>query len=124
MVVLACAALLVPWVAYLSTSLPHTYVISNWNGAWAGFDVLLIVVLGATGLLGRRQHPLQAPAAFASAALLVADAWFDVMTAAGTDRLVAMVSAVLLELPLAALLLRHATRLATEAARPMAGGAA
>lgn len=118
MAFLACAALLVPWVAWLATSLPQTYVISNWNGAWVGFDVLLIVVLGTTGVLARRQHPLYAPAAFASAAFLVADAWFDVMTADGSDRLVALVSAVIIELPLAALLLRHATTAAVATERP------
>ncbi|HET7658906.1 MAG TPA: hypothetical protein VFK66_00860, partial [Oryzihumus sp.] len=34
---LGCAAVLLPWVAYLSTSLPQTYVLTDWNGAWVGF---------------------------------------------------------------------------------------
>lgn len=118
---LAAAAVLVPWVAYLSTSLPRTYVMTNWNGAWVGFDVLLMGLLATTGLLARRQHPLHAPAAFATAAFLVADAWFDVMTS-GTNLAAAVASAILVELPLAAFLLRYATRAITEAARLAATG--
>jgi hypothetical protein len=117
LVCFACAVVLVPWVAYLATSLPQTYVLANWNSAWVGFDVLLMGLLGATGLLARRQHPLHAPAAFASAAFLVADAWFDVMTSSGTNLVVSLASALLVELPLAAFLLRYATRATTEAAR-------
>jgi hypothetical protein len=113
---LACTALLAPWVAYLATSLPSTHVTTDWNGAWVGFDVLLMVLLGVTGVLARRQHPLHAPAAYASAAFLVADAWFDVTTS-GTNLAVSLVSAAVVELPLAAYLVRHATRVTTEATR-------
>ena len=109
-VCLSGAALLVPWVAYLASSLPHTYVMANWNAAWVGFDVALILLLGATGLLVRRGHPQQVPAAYLSAAFLLADSWFDVMTASGTGLYVALASAVLVELPLAGFLLRHAGR--------------
>ncbi|MGZ4600937.1 MAG: hypothetical protein ACXVYY_08505 [Oryzihumus sp.] len=77
---LACAAVLFPWAAYLSTSLPQTYVLTDWNGAWVGFDVLL--------------------------------------TSVGSDAVVAFATAVLVELPLAAYLVRHASRPITEAARP------
>jgi len=115
---LACAVVLLPWVAYLSTSLPQTYVLTDWNAAWVGFDVLLMALLAATGVLTRRQHPLHPHAAFASAAFLVADAWFDVTTSVGSDAVVALASAVLVELPLAAYLVRHGARSITEAARP------
>jgi hypothetical protein len=113
---LAAAAVLVPWVAYLSTSLPQTYVMTNWNGAWVGFDVLLMALLATTGLLARRQHPLHAPAAFAAAAFLVADAWFDVMTS-GTNLAASVASAALVELPLAIFLVRSGTRAVSEATR-------
>ena len=115
---LGCAAVLLPWVAYLSTSLPQTYVLTDWNGAWVGFDVLLMALLATTGVLTRRQHPLHPHAAFASAAFLVADAWFDVTTSVGRDAVVAFASAVLVELPLAAFLVRHASRSISESARP------
>ncbi|HEX8972631.1 hypothetical protein [Oryzihumus sp.] len=114
---LTCAAVLLPWVAYLSTSLPRTYILTDWNGAWVGFDILLMLLLATTGVLTRRQHPLHPHAAFASAAVLVADAWFDVTTSVGSDAVVAFASAVLLELPLATFLVRHASRSVTKAAR-------
>lgn len=109
-VCLSGAGVLVPWVAYLASSLPHTYVLANWNAAWVGFDIALILLLGATGLLARRGHPHQAPAAYLSAAFLLADSWFDVMTSSGTGLFVALATAVLVELPLAGFLLRHASR--------------
>ena len=109
-VCLTGAGVLVPWVAYLASSLPHTYVMANWNAAWVGFDLALIVLLGATGLLARRAHPHQVPAAYLSAAFLLADSWFDVMTSSGTGLAVALATAVFVELPLAGFLLRHASR--------------
>jgi len=118
---LACTALLAPWVAYLATSLPSTHVTTDWNGAWVGFDVLLMVLLGVTGVLARRQHPLHAPAAYACAAFLVADAWFDVTTS-GSSLAVSLGSAALVELPLAAYLVRHATRVTSETTRAASPG--
>jgi len=116
---LASAVVLVPWIAYLATSLPTSYVLTGWSSAWVGFDVLLTVVLAATGLLARGRHPLWPAAAFASAALLVADAWFDVMTSGSAGLLVPVLSAALLELPLAALLVHHAVRAQTAAPAPL-----
>ncbi|HEV7146496.1 MAG TPA: hypothetical protein VGN48_05800 [Pedococcus sp.] len=118
LVCLACSTVLVPWVAYLATSLPETYVMSNWSLAWVGFDVMLILLLGGTGLLVRREHPMQVAAAFLSAAFLLADAWFDVMTSTGSGLVVSLVSAVFIELPLAVFLLRYATRIITAATAP------
>ena len=105
---LTSAAVLVPWIVYLTRSLPRTYLLTGWSSAWVGFDLLLTGAFATTGLLARRHHPLWPSAAFASAALLVADAWFDVMTAGTGDLLVPVLSAVLLELPLAALLVARA----------------
>jgi hypothetical protein len=110
---LACAALLVPWAAYLATSLPQTYVTANWNVAWVGFDLVMTALLVATGVLAHRRHPLHAPIAFATAAFLVADAWFDIVTSTGTDLVISLASAALVELPLATLLVRGATRATT-----------
>lgn len=115
LVCLGCAVVLIPWVAYLATSLPQTYVLANWNSAWVGFDVLLMALLGTTGVLARRAHPLHVPAAFASAAFLVADAWFDVMTSSGSAFVVSLAAAAIIELPLAAFLLRYGTRVVSEA---------
>ena len=50
------------------------------------------------------------------AAFLLADAWFDVTTSGG-NLAASVVSAALVELPLAAYLVRHATRVTVEATR-------
>lgn len=113
LVCLAGAALLVPWVVYLSASLPQTYLLSDWNAAWVGFDLMLMALLAVTGVLARRQDPRQGAAAYLCAAFLLADAWFDVMTSTGSGRVGAASAAILVELPLAVFLLRFGSRTLT-----------
>ena len=122
---LACAMVLVPWTAYLATSLPQMYVTANWNVTWVGFDILLAALLGTTGVLTYRRHALRAPGAFATAAILFVDAWFDITTSTGTDLALALASAALVELPLAVLLVRGATRVNNtgDTPRQLAGAA-
>ncbi|WP_198535485.1 hypothetical protein [Streptomyces caatingaensis] len=98
----ACGAALVPWLACLATGLPATYPAVRWPLAWAGLDALEAAGLLTTGLLTARHDPRHRPAAAATAALLVADAWFDTVTAVpGADFASALAMAVALELPLA-----------------------
>ncbi|MFD0684890.1 hypothetical protein [Actinomadura fibrosa] len=95
---------LVPWICVLASTLPSTAQVSNWSAAWVGLDVMLAAGFLATGVLVTRQDPRQGPLAAATGALLLADAWFDVMTAApGAERAVALALAVGAEVPLAAL---------------------
>src|SRR6476469_9452831 len=98
------AVLLLPWSAYLAVTLPRHYVADNWDVTWVGFDVLLLVMMVATAVLGYLRRQLLVLTAFATAVLLVCDAWFDVMTAHGDDRVLSIITAVLVELPFAALL--------------------
>jgi hypothetical protein len=79
--VLAAAAL-VPWIAILARTLPPRVVSHHWDVAWIGFDVGLVVALGATGWATLRRRPWLQGAAMASATMLVVDAWFDVVTSA------------------------------------------
>jgi hypothetical protein len=102
---LAGAVLLVPWIGYLSVSLPRRYVAHNWDRTWVGFDVLLLVMLLVTAVLGLRRRPLVVVTGFATGLLLVCDAWFDVMTADGDDIALSLATAIVVELPLAALLM-------------------
>jgi len=67
-----------------------------------GFDVGLAVSLGATAIFVLRRSALTQTAAAITAALLVCDAWFDVLTSRGRDVWFAIVLALLVELPLAA----------------------
>jgi len=95
---------LVPWALWIGYSLPSRHVAHHWDLAWSGFDVVLGAALLGTGftlLTGRR---LAASFAAATGALLLADAWFDIVTAAdANERLLAIVLAVFAEIPLAIL---------------------
>jgi hypothetical protein len=106
------AVLLLPWIAYLAASLPRSHSVRAWNVAWVGFDVLLAVCFGITGwwLLQRRQVAILGLSV--TATLLLCDAWFDVSLGWGSsEQLWAIVSAALLELPIAALMVASALRI-------------
>ena len=102
-----CAVGLVPWTILLYFTLPSGYTVRQWRVTWVGFDVLLLLAMSATALLGWRRHRGVVVAAVATGALLVCDAWFDVSLALGTPAVWwSAVLAVFVELPLAAFLLR------------------
>ena len=97
------SVVLIPWTVFLGFELPDRQESSHYNIAWVGFDVILLVVLAATGFFALRRSHLLAVGATAAATLLVVDAWFDVMTSPpGSQFLESLASAVLIELPLAA----------------------
>ena len=99
------AAVLVPWTVYLAVTLPRAYVAHNWDRTWVGFDVLLLAMMAATAVLGILRRQLLVVTAFATGVLLLCDAWFDVMTAHGEDRAWSVATALVVELPLAAVLI-------------------
>jgi hypothetical protein len=95
---------LVPWTVFLVRSLPSTHAAAHWDIAWAGFDVGLALLLLGVAVAGWRRSAWLEGTASAAAALLVVDAWFDVMTSSSHLELaLAIGEAVLIELPLAAL---------------------
>ncbi|GAA4915961.1 hypothetical protein EV188_104432 [Actinomycetospora succinea] len=95
---------LVPWIGILAATLPHRYEARHWTLAWVGFDVALVVGLAATAWMAWRARPALVFPALVTATLLVCDAWFDTTTAQRSDVVVSALSAVLLELPMAAVL--------------------
>lgn len=100
----ALALLMVPWTAYLSATLPSSSRAEHYALAWAGFDVGLLVSLGLTGVAAVRVSRWLPALAGATTALLLVDAWFDVVTAPSRGELVVAVAmAVLVEVPLAVL---------------------
>lgn len=105
------AGVLVPWIVYLGVSLPRAYVAYNWGRTWVGFDVLLLAMMVATAVLGYLRRQLLVVTAFATGILLIADAWFDVMTAHGDERTWSVVTALAVELPLAAVLITGSLQL-------------
>jgi hypothetical protein len=104
---LVAALTLAPWIAWLATSLPCHYQSRHWATAWAGFDTGLALALGLTGLAALRRAAWVDRAAVATATLLMADAWFDVVTSGGAVT-VAVAEALFVELPIAAFCLRLA----------------
>ena len=89
-----CAAIaLVPWTVYLGSTLPQSYSAQHWQATWVGFDVLLLVFMFATAVLGFTHHHLLTLFAFTTGVLLVCDAWFDVLTARRGDFAVAVLTA-------------------------------
>ena len=102
---------LIPWIAYLAVMLPDRYVSYNWTATWVGFDVLLLMFMVATVVLALSRRQLLVLSAFTTGVLLTCDAWFDVMTAAPSDRWPSILTAVLVEVPLAVLLTTGALRI-------------
>jgi len=97
---------LVPWIVFLVRSLPSTHAAAHWDIAWAGFDVGLALLLLGVAVAAWRRSPWLEGAATAAAALLVVDAWFDILTSSTNVELVTAIGeAVLIELPLAGLCL-------------------
>jgi hypothetical protein len=70
-----------------------------------GFDVALLISLAATAVLAWLGRQVMIVACFITATLLVCDAWFDVTTSSNwRDTALSSADALLVELPLAALL--------------------
>ena len=98
------AVLLVPWILYLTFTLPSRHVTVHYDLAWVGFDVGLTVTFAATAWAVLRGSQWLVPFAAVTATMLCCDAWFDVTTSRpGTELLEAIAQAALAELPLAAL---------------------
>ena len=121
---LTIAAALVPWTLYLAVTLPHHQTITTYRAMWVGFDIALVAVLARIGWFAHRRDPRVVLTAAVGATLLVADAWFDIMTAASPGgRITAIAVAAVLEIPGALLCLALARRgLATLVARARQAG--
>ena len=112
----SAALVLVPWFGLLVVSLPCHYSARHWGIAWAGFDAGLGLALGLTAYAALRGASWLDRAAVAAGTLLIADAWFDVVTAHGALAIVLATSeALTVELPVALLCIWVAQRLAAPA---------
>jgi hypothetical protein len=98
------AVVLAVWTVFLGFSLPNQGVLAHEDVVWVGFDVGLLAGLVAIGWLALRRNKFLPLASAATAALLVMDAWFDVVGSAGADQQAqALLMAALVELPLSAI---------------------
>lgn len=118
---LGSAVFLVPWTVWLFLTLPSRERAAHWSVAWGGFDALLIVVFTGCAVRILRLSPRSALVTAVAGALLITDAWFDVMLAPTPGELTAaLLMAGLVELPLAVLCLRTSLRVLSllDQARP------
>lgn len=102
---------MIPWLAYLSLTLPEDYVARNWWLTWVGFDVLLVGFMIATAVFGYLRRQVLLFAAFTAGVLLICDAWFDLMTAGPDDIWLSVITALGIEVPLAIFMIISAQRI-------------
>ena len=102
---------MIPWLVYLSLTLPDNYVAHNWPLTWIGFDILLATFMVATAVFGYLRRQVLMFAAFTSGVLLICDAWFDLMTAGPNDIRLSVITALGIELPLAIFMITGALRI-------------
>ncbi|MFG2824459.1 hypothetical protein ACGFX4_34145 [Kitasatospora sp. NPDC048365] len=96
----AVAVLLFAWILVLGSTTRGQAEVRNWSVVWIGVDLLQAAGLVATGLLLVRRSRLVALVAAGTSAVLLLDAWFDMMTAEGGGAwYVALAMAFLVELP-------------------------
>ncbi len=104
---------------FLALILPPKYVTSRWRGTSVGFDIALVSALAATAWLAWRRYQAAVVAALIVVTLLTTDAWFDIMTSSSnSDLLFSILTALVVELPMAALLFLVGYCLLAVASRP------
>ena len=100
------AVVVIPWVALLTAQLHGGATRRSLGSSWIGLDLIEIVGLLVVGSMLRRRHRATSPVAAATAAVLILDAWFDLMSS--TPRLAyvqSLLLAFLIEIPFAVLLI-------------------
>jgi hypothetical protein len=100
---LGVAALaLVPSLVIVLVVVPPVQVAHHLRLAWTGLDVCELLALAATGLALHRRSPITVIPATVTGALLLCDAWINIIPTTGMARAEAIVLA-FVEVPLAAL---------------------
>jgi hypothetical protein len=100
------------WIWVLVVKLPRDYRAGGWRAAWVGFDIGLLLVFAATAWAAWRRRQVLIGCLVVLATLLCCDAWFDIALDWGTRGfMVSVLSAAVIELPMAVLALIGARRL-------------
>ncbi len=102
---------LVAWIVFLVITKTANYVTHDWLATWVGFDILLVAFMATTAVLVFVRRQLVPLTAFTTGVLLICDAWFDVMTAGPHDLWASALTATLVELPVAVILIATALRI-------------
>src|SRR5262249_50613733 len=115
LLIAACLAgvlLLSVWIGVLEVKLPRDYRAGGWRAAWVGFDIGLLLVFAATAWAAWRRRQVLLVCVSGVAALLCCGVGFDITLDWGTGGfMVSVLSAALVELPLAVVALIGARRL-------------
>jgi hypothetical protein len=107
-----CCIALAGWIAILILTLPGHYTSADWQTVWVGLDVAELAGFAATGWAAWHQRQIVTFFMIITGTLLVCDAWFDVALSYGSSEFTtSIISALLVELPLAFLLFASARRL-------------
>ncbi len=111
-VIVICCICLAAWIGLLAATLPRYYRTGGWRGAWVGFDLAELAAFAVTGWALWRRRQILIICLVVLATLLCCDAWFDVVLDAHTSGFwLSLLSAIVIELPLAAVAILGARRL-------------
>lgn len=109
---IVCCVVLAVWIGVLAVTLPRYYRAGGWRGAWVGFDLAELVAFAATAWAAWRGRQVLIICLTVLATLLLCDAWFDVTLNVRTSGFqVSLLSALLIEIPLAVIAILGARRL-------------
>jgi len=107
-----CCLGLAAWIAILVLTLPGRYTSHDWRAVWVGLDLAELAGFAATAWAAWHQRQILIILMIVTGTLLACDAWFDLALAYGSRGFaMSLVSALFVELPLAALLFASARRL-------------
>lgn len=106
------ALVLVPWIAYLSVTLPEHHRTGMWDVAWVGFDVILLVMVAASAWSMWRRRMVTIAFLAASAITLMLDAWFDIVLSWGSkEARSSVITGLFIEVPVALLFIATIMRI-------------
>jgi len=112
LVMIGISVALAAWIGILAVSLPPTFRIDHWQVVWVGLDLGELAGFVMMVWASWKQRQLIIFAMIFTGTLLICDAWFDVGLDAGTPNFtLSLIVALVVELPLAALLFAGARRL-------------
>src|SRR5215472_14041587 len=108
----ACCIGLAAWIAVLVLTLPERYTSHYWPAVWVGLDIAELVGFAVTAWAAWHQRQILIFLMVVTGTLLVCDAWFDLALAYGSHGFVmSLVTALVVEVPVATLLFISARRL-------------
>lgn len=108
-VIAVACVFLAGWTGLLAVTLPARYTAAEWRPAWVGFDAALFAAFAVTGWALWQRRQVVIACLIVTATLLCCDAWFDCVLDWGTSGFwLSLASALLAELPVAAVLVLRA----------------